>query len=146
MAYSKTTIIGRLTADPQVKKVNGKNGEQSVANLSIACNRDFGNSVDFFDVVAWRAQAENAGKYLKKGREVLIEGRMESRSYTAKTVGGEAYERRVWELVADKIVFLGKAPESNENSSSSQHTPAYQDPTNTSFYNDDIPSDDDMPF
>jgi single-strand DNA-binding protein len=108
MSLSKTMVIGRLTKDPDVREINGQNGPQKVANFSIASDRDFGEGTDFYDVVAWRKTAENVEKFLGKGRLVYVEGRMQKRTYTAKTAEGAEYPRDVWEIQADKVQFLDR--------------------------------------
>lgn len=112
MSLSQTTVVGRLTRDPEVREVTVGGQQTSVANFAVACDRDFGEGTDFYDVVVWRKQAENVGKYLSKGREVVVVGRMQKRTYTAKTPEGAEYPRDVWELHADKVQFLGSAKES----------------------------------
>jgi single-strand DNA-binding protein len=108
MSLSKTMVIGRLTKDPEVREINGQNGPQKVANFSVACDRDFGEGTDFYDVVVWRKTAENVERFLGKGRLVYVEGRMQKRTYTAKTAEGAEYPRDVWEIQGDKVQFLDR--------------------------------------
>jgi single-strand DNA-binding protein len=108
MSLSKTMVIGRLTKDPDVREINGQNGPQKVANFAVACDRDFGEGTDFYDVVVWRKLAENVERFLGKGRLVYVEGRMQKRTYTAKTPEGAEYPRDVWEIQADKVQFLDR--------------------------------------
>lgn len=123
MSLSRTQIIGRLTKDPQVKQIGQDN--VSVANFAVACDRDFGEGTDFYDVVAWRKQAENIGKYLAKGRLVYVDGRMQKRTYTAKTPEGAEYPRDVWEIHADKVQFLDRGDNnSNNNNQGGQEAPS----------------------
>lgn len=114
MSLSKTTIIGRLTKKPEARQA----GEHKVANFSVAVDRDFGEGTDFYDVVAWRKLAENVERFLDKGRLVYVEGRMQKRTYTAKTPEGAEYPRDVWEIQADKIQFLDRG----DNAGQSQNT------------------------
>ena len=76
-----------------------------VAHFSVAVNR-FGpkNEVDFFNIVAWRRLAEVCGEYLKKGRPVAIEGKLQARSYKGK----DGQDRMFYEIVADNVQMLGK--------------------------------------
>ena len=106
-AYSRTVVVGNLGNDPEVKYTQGG---QAVCELSIAVNETWTDKdgqrqerTEWFRAKVWGKTAENCGEYLKKGREVLVEGRMQSRKYTDK----EGIERTVWELNADKVVFLG---------------------------------------
>lgn len=95
--------MGRLTRSPDVR--NTQSGV-SVASFTIACDRDYKGTdgereTDFIDVVAWRQRAEFAGKYLEKGRMVVIEGRWQMRDYTDR----DGNKRRAWEVLADNIYF-----------------------------------------
>lgn len=133
MSLSQTVVVGRLTRDPEVRNVIVGGQETAVANFAVACDRDYGEGTDFYDVVVWRKQAENVGKFLTKGREVLVVGRMQKRTYTAKTPDGAEYPRDVWELHADKVQFLGSAKDSSGGQGGGgyqqrQSTPAPQEP------------------
>jgi single-strand DNA-binding protein len=114
MSLSKTTVIGRLTKDPDVREVQVGGQPQKVANFSVACDRDFGEGTDFYDVVVWRKLAENVERFLGKGRLVYVEGRMQKRTYTAKTPEGHEYPRDVWEINADKVQFLDRGDNSGQ--------------------------------
>lgn len=117
MAFSQISVVGRLTKDPVVKEVTVSGQTQSVANFSVACDRDFGEGTDYYDVVVWRKLADNVGKYLSKGREVLVVGRMQKRTYTAKLPeSGVEYPRDVWEINAEKVQFLGNAGSQDNHS------------------------------
>lgn len=102
--YSKTIIVGRLTADPELKQTPSG---VSVASFSVAVGRAYTprggeRQTDFFDVVAWRQTAEFISRYFSKGSAILIEGTMESRSYVDKN----GQNRRVWELIANSAHFV----------------------------------------
>ena len=79
---NKVIIMGRLTRDPEIKKVNN---DISVCSFSIACDRDIVNKqnnereTDFFDVTAWRSTADFVGKYFGKGRMIVVVGRLQKR-------------------------------------------------------------------
>ena len=102
---NKVVLIGRLTADPELRKTGN---ETSVASFSLAINRPTSNEpeVDFINVVAWEKYAENVKKYLTKGSQVAIEGRIQTRNYTDKD-GNIKY---VTEVVANNVEFLGSKP------------------------------------
>nr|WP_092074571.1 single-stranded DNA-binding protein [Dendrosporobacter quercicolus]NSL49036.1 single-stranded DNA-binding protein [Dendrosporobacter quercicolus DSM 1736]SDN02000.1 single-strand binding protein [Dendrosporobacter quercicolus] len=100
---NKVILVGRLSQDPEVRYTqNGK----AVASFSIAVNRFAGSgqkeSTDFIPIVAWEKLAEICGNNLTKGRRVLVEGRLQIRSY--ETADGQ--KRRVAEVVAQNIEFL----------------------------------------
>ena len=102
--YNRITIVGRLTADPELRQT--PNGV-SVASFSVAVNRSYAargaeRQADFFNVVAWRQTAEFISKYFAKGNVILVEGSMESRTYVDKN----GQNQRVWELIASNAHFV----------------------------------------
>ncbi|MFS4438588.1 single-stranded DNA-binding protein [Paracoccaceae bacterium GXU_MW_L88] len=106
---NKHIILGNLTRDPELKAL--PSGSQ-VCNFAVATNRTYkdkdGNTQEkaqFHNVVVFGAQAEACSKYLAKGRQALVEGRSETRTYE---VGEE--KRYITELIADNVTFVGKAP------------------------------------
>lgn len=107
MTVNKVILIGNLGRDPEVRSTAGGT---SVANLNIATterrkDRD-GNWADHTEwhrVVAFGNTAENVGKFLKKGRQVYIEGKLSTRKYTDK----DGVEKYSTEVVADAVRFLG---------------------------------------
>lgn len=101
---NKVILIGNLTRDPELTTTN--NGI-AVCKFGIAVNRNFKNSegevdVDFFNIVVWRAQAENANKFLKKGSKVGIVGSIQNRSYEDEN-GNKKY---FTDIVAENVEFL----------------------------------------
>jgi single-strand DNA-binding protein len=109
MDLNKVLLVGRVTADPQVRTTPGG---QSVVTIGVATNRvwmDRNNQrqeeTEFHNVVLWGRQAEVAGQYLKKGAMVLIEGRLRTRSWTDKT----GQQRRTTEVMAERMQ-LGPRP------------------------------------
>ena len=102
---NKAILIGRLTKDPEVKYL--QNGTP-VASFTLAVdrtskNKDGQKEADFIPIVAWRKTAELCGKYLTKGGQVAVCGRIQTRSYDAAD-GGKRY---VTEVVADEVHFIG---------------------------------------
>lgn len=83
---NKFQLMGRLTKDPDTKKINDK----AICNFSLAVNRKYvaqgqERQADFFNVVAYGKTAEFCSKYYKKGQQVLVEGRMQNRTWEDKT-------------------------------------------------------------
>ena len=108
---NKTIWLGRLTKAPDVRYTTN---QKVVAQFDIAVNRDFKNAqgeyeADFFHVVMWGKLAELAGNSLDKGHRVLVEGRLQNRSYEAK----DGTKRYITELIADKMEFIERKSESN---------------------------------
>jgi single-strand DNA-binding protein len=105
MYLNKAIVIGNLTRDPEVKSL--PSGIQ-VSTFSVATNRVWKDkngakqeNVDYHNVVVFGRQAETVGQYLKKGGSVLVEGRMQTRSWDAQD-GSKKYRT---EIVADRVQF-----------------------------------------
>lgn len=100
--YNKAILIGRLTADPELKCTPSG---VAVASFSLAVDRTYSKGgerqTDFINCVAWRRTAEFIGKYFSKGRLLGIEGVIQTRSYQDKQGG----KRVAVEVVADKAFF-----------------------------------------
>lgn len=101
---------GRLARDPEVRYTqSGK----AVASFILACNRqvkkgsDGKQTADFISCVAWESIAQTVNNYLTKGREVLVEGRLQTRSYEAK----DSSKRYVTEVIVSNLEFCGKREE-----------------------------------
>lgn len=107
---NKTILAGRLVADPEVRYTKD---ELPVANFRLAINRGSKkkgtDNVDFISCVAFGGLAEICGEYLKKGRLVAVDGRLQIRSYEGKNGG----KKSLTEVVVDEMQMLeGKKPES----------------------------------
>ena len=118
MDLNRATIIGRLTRDPEVKTTPSG---QTVANLGVATNRVWTDKsgvkqekVEFHNIVIWGKLAEIAGQYLSKGRQVYLEGRLETRDWT----GQDGVKRYRTEIVADNMIMLGGSGGASSNSGS----------------------------
>lgn len=130
-SLNKVFLIGNLCADPETRMA----GSTPVANFRIACNESWkdkdGNKqdrVEYITIVAWRAQADIAQKYLRKGSKVHVEGRLQTRSWEK-----DGEKRYATEVVCDHFMMLdgrpGTAAEASQASGSA--------PTG---------GDDDLPF
>jgi single-strand DNA-binding protein len=100
-SVNRVTLIGRLTADPQLRYT--PNGT-AVASFRIANNGT--DDVQFHNIIAWRRLAEIAAEHLSKGRLVYIGGRLHGRSWT----GLDGTSRYALEIIADDIQFLTPKP------------------------------------
>lgn len=130
---NKVFLIGRLTKDPELRYTSGN---VPVATFSIAVNRTFSNAngereADFFNVVVWRKQAENVSQYIKKGSQIAVDGRLQSRSYD----DANGQKRYVTEVVADNVQFLDSKGSNEAGSSSNGPTP-YDFPEESAPTND----------
>ena len=100
---NKVFLIGRLTRDPELRYTDSN---VAVASFSIAVNRNFTNQngereADFINIIVWRKQAENVKNYIKKGSQVAIDGRIQTRNYER-----DGQRHYVTEVVADNVQFL----------------------------------------
>ena len=142
-------IMGRLARDPELRQTTtGKN----VASFRIACDRgrrdaNGQSQADWIDVVAWDRQAEFVCKYFQKGSLIVVDGRLQSRSYQDKT----GANRTAVEVVANNINFAGPkssnpAPMAAPARPAAQQAPA---PSYSAGSNDDfalIEDEGDLPF
>lgn len=109
MNLNKVFLIGRLTADPQLRTTTGG---QAVASFGIATNRVWTDKqgqkqedVQFHNVVVWGRQAEIASQFLKKGSMAMIEGRLQNRSWQDK----QGQNRTTTEVVCERMQFGPRA-------------------------------------
>ncbi len=107
---NRVLLIGNLGQDPEIK--NLENGKK-VVNFTIATKDSYKNNdgqrveeTTWHNIVAWNGIAELASKYLKKGREVAIDGRLVYRTYEDK----KGMTRYVTEIVLNEMLFLGPQP------------------------------------
>lgn len=111
-------MTGRITADPEIKTT--PNGVPTTA-FSIANQRNFKNAndereTDFYNVVAWRNNAEHICKYFKKGSLITIEGHLQTRRYTDKN----GNNRTAFELIVDKPHFADSRKASGDNNTTEE--------------------------
>ena len=119
---NKVILVGRLGKDPEVRYTqSGK----AVASFSLAVSRRVRNpqegqqTADFIPIVAWEKLAEICGNNLIKGSQILVEGRLQVRSYDAQ----DGSKRYVTEVIVQDIEFMGKKLKnsgSNEKSGANQ--------------------------
>jgi single-strand DNA-binding protein len=143
-SLNKVMLIGHLGKDPEVRyTANGL----AVANFSLATNESWkdqdGNvqeRTEWHNIVMWSKLAEIAGEWLKKGKQVYLEGRLQTRSYDDKN----GVKRYVTEIVATDMIMLGGPGGSGSGSGdqSGKETPA----TAGSGVGASTGKDDDLPF
>ena len=126
MDLNKVMIIGRLTRDPELKTTASGISvcQMGVATGFVYTNQTTGQKVEsteFHNVVLWRKLGEIAHQYLKKGNQIYIEGRLQTRSWDAQD-GQKKYRT---EIVADNMIMLGGKP----SGGASAPTSSYQAPS-----------------
>lgn len=109
MNVNKVILVGRLTRDPEIRNTPGG---QSVATIALATNSFWTDKsgarqdkTEYHTVILWGKLAEIAGQYLIKGQECYIEGRLQTRAYTAK----DGSEKRVTEIIGETMQMGSKA-------------------------------------
>ncbi len=139
-AVNKAILVGNLGADPEVRyTTNGR----AVSNFRVATNETWTDArnerhhrTQWHRIVAWGRVAELCGEYLAKGRQVYVEGRMQTRQWEDR----EGQTRYTTEVVANRVVFLGGGRGNRNEGAASED---YQG--NDGEY-DEALLDDDVPF
>ena len=153
MSVNRALILGNCGKDPEVRVV----GENKVVSFSVATTEKYKDSktgewkenTEWHNIVCWRNTAELAEKYIKKGTQLFIEGKLRTRSWEK-----DGEKRYVTEIVADSIQLLGKKDSQSAPASAPQQErkPLYQQETkrfNTTPLptdDDDLPEGDGLPF
>jgi single-strand DNA-binding protein len=140
-SLNKVQLIGNLGKDPELKYTPSG---VAVATFSIATSESWkdtdGNQqekTEWHNIVAWRKLAEICGEYLKKGKKVYLEGKLQTRNYEK-----DGIKRYVTEIVADQLIMLdggsgaGRSGSGSSSSSAPEPSPMHSD----------APKDDDLPF
>lgn len=122
--FNKAILIGRLTADPELKQTQSG---ISVCSFSIAVDRRFSGrdserKTDFINITSWRQQAEFVCRYFHKGDVIGVEGSIQTRNYEDKN----GNKRTAYEVVADNIHFA-ESKNSSQASGSGYAAPAPAD-------------------
>lgn len=154
MSLNRVVLVGRLTKDPELRYTG--NGV-AVANFTVAANRPFKQDgqqqADFINCVTWRGTAENLANYMRKGNQVGVDGRIQTRTYD----GQDGKTVFVTEVLAENVQFLeskgssqsgggqgsagGQSQQNNTQNNQSQSTNQANDNQEPFDINDD-----DLPF
>jgi single-strand DNA-binding protein len=138
---NKVTLTGRLTRDPEIRYTQAG---KAVASFTLAVDRfrsqaQAEKTADFIPIVAWDKLAELCGNYLTKGQKVLVEGRLQIRSYETN----DGQKRWVTEVIITDMEFL-------EKKSASQNYDPGRNPANESSninsFGKDVFPDEEIPF
>mgnify|MGYP002741042707 CR=1 FL=1 len=141
---NKVTLIGRLGKDPETRSM--PNGE-AVCNFSVATSESWkdqsGNKherIEWHNITMYRRLAEIAGQYLKKGSQVYLEGKIQTRKYQGK----DGIERTAYDIIVNEMKMLGGGNGSGQQSA--QHTPPEQPHRQAAPATPVEDIDDDIPF
>ena len=133
--YNRAVLIGRLTADPELKTTQSG---VSVCSFRIAVDRpykkDGERGADFITIVAWRQAADFICRYFAKGKPIGVEGSIQTREYTDK----DGNKRNAFEVVADRVFFVESKGDGKPNDAppSGQAVDGFEP----------VDSDNDLPF
>ncbi len=115
MALNKVMLIGNVGNDPEIRYVDNAQGNAKVASFRLATterykerNGETRENTEWHSIVAWRNNADLVEKYVHKGSQIFIEGKLHTRQWTDQT----GNKRFTTEVQADNIQLLGKAPAS----------------------------------
>ncbi len=121
---NKVILIGNLGKDPEVRHLEGG---ATVANFTLATNEYYRDKqgtrierTEWHNIAAWRGLAEMAEKFLKKGQQVYVEGKIRTRQYQDK----DNQTRYITEIIADEITMLGGRLHGNEAQAGQAGAPA----------------------
>lgn len=134
---NRIILLGRLVKDPEVRYTNtGK----VVAQFTLAVNRPFAGQdgqreADFINIVMWGKQAEAIGNSVTKGQRLLVEGRLQIRSYD----GNDGTKRWTTEVIADRFEFIEKKAEGKTSVSTQEQSPMES-------FGSSAPFDEEIPF
>ena len=164
MSLNKAMLIGNVGRDPEVRYLDGSNGQAKVATFTLATteryrdrNGETRENTEWHNIVAWRNTADVVEKFVKKGTQVYVEGRIRTRSWDDQT-GNKRYTT---EIMADTLQLLGKRADSptgvqsgyaapaNQGYSQPAPQPSYQQPAPQAAAQANLVSEDpsdDLPF
>lgn len=137
---NRVSLIGNLGKDPEVRHTQSGT---AVGNLRIGVTEkrkegdEYKDQTEWVSVVCFGKTAENASKYLQKGRQIFVEGRLQTRSWEDKT----GQTRYTTEVIASQILFLGSGKDSGSGFSRTESPSSHDSDMGGSFI-----EDDDIPF
>ncbi len=149
MYLNKALIIGNLTRDPELKAIPSG---IKVCSFSVATNRVWKDkngakqeAADYHNIVVFGRQAETVAQYMKKGSQVMIEGRLQTRSWDDAATGTKKYRT---EVIADRVQFGsgGGGATSVKKDSTSQANAPEEDELDTIEYPEEQINAEDIPF
>ena len=147
MSVNKVILVGNVGKDPEVRHLDSgvavANFPLATSESYVAKNGDKVTTTEWHNIVLWRGLADVAEKYVTKGRQLYIEGRIRTRSYDDK----DGNKRYVTEIYGDVMQMLGSKDSQTGGSSSPQNENNYSSSNSASVNEPDDPGgDDDLPF
>ena len=129
MSLNKAMLIGNVGRDPEVRYLDGNSGNAKVATFTLATteryrdrNGETRENTEWHNIVAWRATADVVEKFVRKGTQLYIEGRIRTRSWDDQT-GNKRYTT---EIMADTLQLLGRKADNPGGAQGGYSAPANQ--------------------
>jgi single-strand DNA-binding protein len=149
MSVNKVILIGNVGKDPEIRHLESN---VSVASFSLATSEVYNNKAgekvtqtEWHNIVCWRNLANLAEKFIRKGSQVYIEGRIRSRTYDT----ADGIKKTAYEIYADEVRLLDRKAGSNSNSEqpvSESKKAVVHEPQAASGYSEQENTPDDLPF
>ena len=131
MSLNKVMLIGNVGRDPEVRYLDGQSGNAKVATFTLATteryrdrNGETRENTEWHNIVAWRSTADVVERFVKKGTQLYIEGRIRTRSWDDQT-GNKRYTT---EIIADTLQLLGKKSDNPGAQQGGYQQPGYAAP------------------
>ncbi len=142
---NKVILMGRLTKDPEIKYTEQNNN--AVTRFTLAVNRRFvkqgeERQADFINIVAWGKQGEFCSKYFKKGQQVGIIGRIQTRTWD----DDKGQRHYITEVIAEEAYFADSKREAGNGDNSGSFENTFGNVTPTGGTDFEVSSSDDLPF
>ena len=129
MSLNKVMLIGNVGRDPEVRYLDGNSGNAKVATFTLATteryrdrNGETRENTEWHNIVAWRGNADVAERFVRKGTQLFIEGRIRTRSWDDQT-GNKRYTT---EIIVDNLQLLGKKSDNPGGQQGGYQAPAQQ--------------------
>lgn len=150
MSVNKVILVGNVGKDPEVRHLDSG---VAVCNFPLATSESYNakngervTTTEWHNIVLWRGLADVAEKYVKKGQQLYLEGRIRTRNYDDK----DGNKRYITEIYGDVMQMLGKKSDNQDDSSSSQQNYGTQNSSTPAAASqpevEDNGGDDDLPF
>lgn len=152
MSINKVILVGNVGKDPEIRHLDSgvavANFPLATSETYMAKNGDKVTSTEWHNIVVWRGLAEVVEKYVSKGKQLYIEGKIKTRSFDDK----EGNKRYITEVVADVMQMLGSRTDNQQNSKPESSYDKNQSGNSNDFAGTSEPEtenqgdDDDLPF
>ena len=146
MAINKAILVGNLGKDPELRYTASG---QAVATFSLATTEKFKNKggeqqerTEWHNIVVWNRQADLCKRFLAKGRQVYVEGKLRTREWSDR----DGNKRRITEVIASQIVFLGSRPQGADAGVQPMETSSPSTAEPDQAFGDAGITDSDIPF